>query len=502
MKSMKLLNIIKYSLLVGGLVFTSCESDYLDVNQDPNSATSAEPPLLFTGAINQYSTNRAIDFGPTAATMAQLWSGGGNLGAGVFTQPERYIISIFSNGNTWRSYYREIQKNLTLAIQGAESADPVNNNAAAQCKIFSALTYLSTTLVWEDVPFTEAVDVNFETLELNSSDPNFDAQEQVLNGVLSLLDEALAQIDPESPLAITNNDLIYSGDMDRWRKFAKSLKLRTLMIMVDAAPAKAADIANLIQEGDMIASAGENAIYPFFGESGNRNPFWETLNAFAGGQNFFYYASEAMVEAMQQYNDPRLKVYFSPYPGGEADPAGEVMGVPPGGNIDPDMAWVLSTAPVGQDGTNELVRPNSPDVLFSYQEQLFLEAEAIARGLAPGGLAEADTRFRAGIQAAMAYRGVSEEATTTFLAGIPALATLSAAQATEIIAQQTWIDQIIRPLEGWTTWRRTEVPSLELPEGAQTTSLIRRFPLPPDEVAANDNAPVEKPLDQKMWFDL
>ena len=474
---------------------SSCESDFLDVNQDPNEATSAEPPLLFTGALNTYSTNRVIDFGPTAATAAQLWSGGGNLGAGVFTRPERYIISIFSNGNTWRAHYREIQKNLTLAVQGAEGADPVNNNAAAQCKIFQAMTFLSTTLIWEEAPFVEAVDIDFETLELQSPNPAFDPQEQVLNGVLGLLDEALAQIDPESPLSITGNDLIFGGDMDNWRKFAKSLKLRTLMIMVGADPSKAGDIAALIQEGDMISSAADNALYPFFGESGNRNPFWETLNAFAGGNNLFYYASEAMVEVMKKYNDPRLGVYFEPYPSESGpSPDDEIMGVPPGGNIDPGMAWVLSTA---SDGEFELVRPTTPDVLFSYQEQLYLEAEAIARGFAPGGVAEADARFRAATQAAMAYRGISEEATTTFLATIPPL---TEANAVEVISEYTWIDQIIRPLEGWTTWRRTGQPSLEVPEGAQTTGLFMRFPLPPDEVSANDNAPTEKPLDERMWF--
>lgn len=483
---------------------SSCEDEFLDVNQDPNRATSAEPPLLFTGAINQYSTNRTIDFGPTAATAAQLWSGGGNLGAGVFTRPEIYTISIFANGNTWRAHYREIQKNLTLAIQGAESADPVNNNGAAQCKIFSALTYLSSTLIWGDVPFTEAVDVNFETIELLSPNPMFDPQEQVLNSVINLLDEAIAQVDLEDPLAITSNDLIYEGDMEKWRKFANSLKLRTFMIMVNADPSKADDIAALIAEDEMISSADDNAAYPFFNESGNRNPFWETLNAFAGGANLFYYASEAMVEVMKEYNDPRLDTYFEPFSGAgdNADPNREVMGVPPGGNISADEAWVLSTAPLGQEGTFELVRPTAPDVLFSYQEQLFLEAEAIARGLADGGLSVANTRFREGMQVALQARGIDEETINEYLPTLPDLTTLSETEAVEVIAEQTWIDQIIRPLEGWTTWRRTGVPELELPEGASTTDIIQRFPLPPDEVSANDNAPVEKPLDEKMWFAL
>ncbi len=485
-------NIHKYFivfLLVIGI--GACESDFLDVNTSPNTSAAADPGLLFTGAITDYSTNRTIDFGPTGMNLAQLSSGGGSLGAGVFTRPERYIISIFVNGNTWRSHYRNEHKNLDLAIEIAESSTPVQNNAAAQCKIFRAMIYWSTTMIWGDVPFSEAVNE-----EINS--PNFDPQEQVLNGIVDLLDEAIAQIDVDaSPVTtITNNDLIYNGDMDKWRKFAKSLKLRTLMFLVDRDPSKATEIGALISEGDMISSPLEDAAFPFFSVSGNRNPYWETLNAFAGQLNFFYFASEATVELMKSKSDPRMEAYFEPYPGG-GDPNSEIMGVPPGGDASPTVHWVLSTAPAGNDGTVELVRPNSADVLFSYSEQKFLEAEAILRGFATG---DADAALREAIATSMERYNIDQADVDAYLAGIP--------QATmQVIAEEAWIDYIIRPLEGWSHWRRTEIdgvgfPNLELPEGAQTGDLMRRFPLPPDEVAANPNAPVAPAMDVNMWFDL
>ncbi len=485
------MKIISKYILVPLLILgaTACESDFLDVNTSPNTSAAADPGLLFTNSIVDYSTNRTIDFGPTGMAIGQLFSGGGSLGAGVFTQPERYIISIFVNGNTWRSHYRNEHKNLKLAADIAEAADPVQNNSAAQCKIFRAMIFWSTTVIWGDIPYSEAVNEEFDL-------PQFDPQEQVLNGVLSLLDEAIAQIDESSPLAITNNDLLYTGDMDKWRKFAKSLKFRTLMTMVDADPSRSTEIGALLAEGDMISSPDDNAEFPFFSVSGNRNPFWETLNAFAGGQNLFYFAGEAMVETMKDKADPRLDTYFEPYPGG-GDPNSEIKGVPPGGDASPSVHWVLSTAPTGSDGTNELVRPASPDVLFSYQEQLFLEAEAIARGFAGG---DADAKMREAITVAMQSHNIDQGAIDAYLAGLP--------QATvPLIAEEAWIDLIVRPLEGWTHWRRTEIggvgyPNLELPDGAQTANLMRRFPLPPDEVAANTNAPVQRPLDEKMWFDL
>jgi len=489
---MKYISIILLTL--GLLLASSCSEDYLDVNDDPNRSANAEPGPIFTGTLVGYSTNRVIDLGPALSTGSQLWSGGGNLGAAVFTSPERYNFSIFTTGNTWRAYYRDIQKDLKLAIQNADG----RNNAIAQCEIFSALVYYSATVLWGDVPFTEALDLDLENIQINNLNPRFDDQEIVLNGIIDILDEAIAKIDPSVPNAITGNDLIYEGDMDLWRKFAKSLKLRVLMTMVDADPSKASLIGDLVSENDLILQPQENAEFPFVNTSGNRNPFWETLNAFAGGSNFFYFASEATVDVMTKRNDPRLDAYFTPFPGGGSPD--EVAGAPPGVVSLPVTPWVLSTS---SGGDQSLVRPDAPDVLFSSQETHFLVAEALAKGYATGGLSEADNSLRQGISQAMSGYNLSQDTISQYLEEeINNLTSLSQQEAVDIIAEQLWIDCIVRPLEGFVHWRRNEVPTLNVPEGALTSDLMRRLPYPPDEISANSNSPEVLPqVDVKMWFD-
>ena len=483
-----------FSLLLIFALGSGC-NDYLDVNEDPNRATSAPPGPVFTGVITQYSTNRVIDLGPALCTASQLWSGGGNLGAGVFTNPEKYSFSIFTTGNTWRAYYREMHKNLALAIISAQELEDIN--AEAQCKIMQALTYYSTTVLWGDVPFTEAVNVDFSIPEIQNLNPAFDGQQVVLEGILSLLDEAVGLIDESRPTIITGNDLIYGGDMAKWKKFALSLKFRTLMTMVDADPGKAEAISRMITEGGMI-EAGDDAAFPFFNVAGNRNPFWGTLDVFAGGANFFYFGGEVMVELMKGMDDPRLLAYFEPYPGGGSD--AEVTGAPAGVQSFPTNPWVLTTS--GVNGP-ELVRPDAADVLFSYSEQAYLEAEAMVRGLASGGKSEADIKLRNGITEAMNRYGIDPAEVTTFLDNsIPDLTTLSDEDARRIIAEQLWIDCIIRPLEGFTHWRRSEIPALPVPDGAITAGILRRLPYPPDEIAANTSAPEVLPnSDERLWFD-
>lgn len=470
-------------LLFIGITITACEEDFLDVNEDPNQSTAADPSLLFTGALNDYANNRVIDYGSSGSFWAQTWSSGGSLTFGTFNNPERYIISIFTNGNTWRGHFRDIQKNLGLATEIALNSEPENRNAAAQSIIFRGLTYYTSTLIWGDIPFSESFGANVDF-------PKFDEQEDVLNGIIVMLDSAKTYIDVDSPIKITSNDLIYKGDMEKWRKFANSLKFRTLMTMVDKDPGKAGEIAKMIAEGDMISSQEENATFPFFDQPGNKNPRYRILDEYTGGTNLWFIAPKVMVDLMKENNDPRLSVYFQP--GRTAEP-GEYSGVAPGAN------GTTSTSVINEG----ILQADDPDILFTFSEQLFMEAEAHARDLAPGGLAVADTKMREAISANMRYWGVTDAETSEYLNSIPSLTTLGQLAAREKIETELWLSLQLRPFEAWVHWRRgLEVPELPLPIGTSASDIIRRLPYPPDELSANVNAPAVIKVDVKQWFDL
>jgi len=472
--------ILKFStiLLVFGLV--GCQG-YLDINRNPNRTTVAEPAFLFTEAITGYSTNRTIDFGVSAIAFSQIQAPGT---FGVFVNPARYTISPFTNGNTWSAMYSTTLVNLSEAIRFAESSDPVDLNASGQAKIFSALAYYTLTMIWEDVPFTESL----QPQEFPS--PSFDTQEEVLNGIVALLDEAIAQMDPSSPLGMGANDLIYGSDITNWIKFANSLKFRTLMVMADADPSVRDQIVGMLDNADMIASQEETALFPFFNTSGNFNPIWRILDTYTGRDNICYFGSEATINLMQGLNDPRLDIYFTPGPAVDSlipVEAGGAGSIPESAR----MTW--------GDEAPAIIRPDQPDLLLTYSEQLLLEAEAELRFR--GDAAAADQKMREGVRASMTYYGVEAADIDTYLASLPDLSSLSADEAWEAIAGQQWIDFIERPLEAWTNWRRSGVPSLELPFDAPTSDIIRRFRYPVDEANANPNIPSQKELDVKMWFE-
>lgn len=480
-------NIKKYAVVAAlgltAVATTSCE-DYLDINTDPYASTKVEPKLLFNYATTAWAANRAggdsyLPLGLAAQTIAS----GGNYGWG---KGDVYDISPYSTGNTWKVYYATAGLNLIQAIAEAEGATPVNNNAAAQAKIELAMMMYEATLLWGDVPFSESwkEDISY---------PVFDEQKSVFEQVIALLDEAIAQIDESSPLKISDYDLIYKGDLSKWKSFANSIKFKTYMMMVDKDPSVAGEIGKLLTEGGMVSSAAENFTFPFFDSPDKENPKYKILKRYAGGENIFFFANNNVLSYMKQLEDPRIPVYFD-----------KPEGVNIYNGVDTEEEADETTATISM----YLYRPDAPEVIYTYQEQLYLEAEAYARGLGVGqDIAKANELYKMATKEALLFNGIGAAAAQNYVDSmLPDLTAVS--NPVNQIHLMQWIDLMDRPLEAWTQWRRSgtegnEVPNLSQPEGTPAGGLIRRWVYSPDETTSNPNAPSPAPIiTDKMWFDL
>lgn len=476
------------SVLTCGL-FSSC-SDWLDINHDPNTAEEVDPGYLFNYvAVNWAGTRTGGDFYIPLSMSSQCQVDGG-LDYGGWDESV-YNISPYSTGNTWKHYYSVGGNNLILAIKNAEEADIVNHNAIAQCKIVLAEHIYETTMLWGDVPYSESWNGTIKY-------PKFDSQESVLNSVLTLLDEALQAIDLNDDNAISEYDLYYKGDMNKWMELAKSLKFRTLMVMVDKDPSKATEIGKMLQAGGMISSSNANFLFPYSTDPGNRNPKYELIEL-VGGMQILFFASNYMIEPMQERNDPRISRYFEPGADGKYRGLGnrENAATDADGNI---LSSVVS---------NYLFRGDAPELIYSYQEQLFFEAEAYARGLGVAqDLLKANELYKKAISEACKFYEVEDNAINTYVTNLPELTTMTQEQALYEIHMQQWIDLMDRPFEEFVQWRRSgsqgnEVPALQVPKDATSRELIRRWEYSPEEMTSNINAPKESPkIWEKLWFDL
>jgi hypothetical protein len=484
--------LIIFSALTLVLALPSCKK-YLDINVNPNAATTLDPKLLFSYAVTSYVNLRTSgDLQIPTALAGQTMSDGfanptGWSGGGIGEQ--QYRIDPLIYGNPWRAYYTSIGNNLKQAIKIAESASPRNDNAAAQCKVILALVYYELATLYGDVPYTEAFNSDITY-------PKFDPQQTVLNGVIATLDEAIAQFTPASAVKISDYDLFYKGDIDKWVKVAKSLKFRTLITMVDKDPTKAAAIGAMITAGGMVSSATENFQVPFQNVQQKWNPKYDISNRYNGNINFFF-ASKYVTDYMDPMNDPRLPKFFD-------KPAGATnyVGVEPGADGFDDINPRISTS---------LQKADQPETIYNYQDQLFYEAEVYARGLGVAqNTATANTLLKAAVNASAKFYGVATATADAFSAALPTyVAATGTGSVLYNIQYQHWVDLFDRGLDAFTQFRRSgaegsEVPALTIPIGAPTNGLFRRYEYPiSNEINQNPNAPKDIPkYYQKTWFDL
>lgn len=467
MKSIKIVSI----LLILGLFSSSCDKA-LDINKNPLAATTADPNVLLPFVLAQYSNRHVTELGTRIMDVSQHFSA-------CFNSPRLGNTSIFLTGNTWAMMYSQVLGNLVLVEQDAAAAGPSSNNVAAIAKILKANTFFELTMIWEDVPYTEALNA------VEFPEPSFDNQETVLRGAYATLNEATALIDAipgEGIFDVSVGDIVYDGDMQSWRRYANSLKLRILMILRNKVNVDA-EIADVLTQ-PMIETNGQSALIRYSNAPGGINAFNNLVEAFFGVSN----------EAQGVYA-------FGPviYNLLQGDPRADVLISNPDALEPCDIGTFAFSSPCPTVRDN-IIRNDLPHMLFMPAEINFYRAEL---ALAAGNAAEAETQYKAGMANNIAWWG----------GDIPgAQLTIDATEAADFVEAQTaptledihnqlYIESFLRPVVAWNTVRRTNTPTMETVPGSNISTILKRFNYPPDEVAANPKTPANPPTDTKMWFE-
>ncbi|MDC6352634.1 SusD/RagB family nutrient-binding outer membrane lipoprotein [Zeaxanthinibacter sp. PT1] len=468
---------LKYILLSFVLAFgalSSCD-EKLDINTDPLAATSADPNAVLPFVFVQYSSRKVTELGTRIPDVSQYISD-------TFNSPKNGNTSIFLTGNTWGMMYNQILGNLSLVKADAEAAGPTSNNVNAIATILSAHIFYELTSLWEEIPFTQALNGQ----EFPS--PEFDEQEVVLNGIVDMYDEAIALIDSrpaEGNFAITaNSDMFYGGDMASWRILANSLKLRALMMLRSGGANVDAQI-NATLNQPLMESNGQAAFLEYSGQPGAQNGMLTIITAFFGpdneSQNVFG-PGDPIDEILRGSGDPRYDLWVArndlPAPGIDQFP-------------DPSTS-VLS---------NNIIRATLPDMLMLPSEIDLYKAELALDGFAAAG--SADENYRNGVRNNIKWWGqdIPGVIATVSDAEIDAyVASLAPPTANDVFEQQ-FLASFLMPVRAWNEVRRNQFPVLATPPASTISTILKRFNYPPDEVGSNPNTPANKNTDVPMWFE-
>ena len=179
--------------------------------------------------------------------------------------------------------------------------------------------------------------------------------------MLSTLSSAASTYDLNSP-SFAKGDIIYNGDVAKWKKYTHSLLLRLAMRIVDADPSTASTYITAAST-DLISSLSEEAIFNFDTTPDRANPLWRDV---VQNSRDDFCVSELLVTTLSSKSDPRLDKFS------QETTTGSIIGMPYG--LTDNEATLLK--PTTSRPDESLRQTTSPSVIFSLAEVQFLLAEA------------------------------------------------------------------------------------------------------------------------------
>lgn len=438
------------------LAVTACDQGLADLNVNPNDPVAVGADYLFPNAV-EAAVSRVIGAGLNM-DLTGLWVQ--HYVEHEYSVEEVYEVTDGAVSSHWGSFYAGPLQDLHEVIQQGIAND--RPNTVAMGLIMKAWTAQVITDLWGDIGYSEAL----KGRESGDVTVAYDTQQEVYDALLAEVEQAASLIDPAG-LAMSDPDLIYGGDMELWRRFANSLRMRMAMRLseVDAALAES-QFSDAYLAGGFESNA-DNAILWYVDNGLDRHP----IHSYELGRND-HSVSQTMIDTLASLDDPRLSVYAKP------NAAGEYWGAPPATLLDPPLDDVSK---IGEFYS----RADAPGILMSYAEILLLQAEAAERTWIT---ADAGTLYEAGVRAALEFNGVAEDDIVAYLAQ-PEITYQGGAAGLEQIAFQKWIALFGQGPEAYAEWRRTGVPALPIgPDALNDGQIPVRLFYPASEESLNREA--------------
>ena len=508
MEKMKKLMYNIYTWLIVLVLFTTSCKKFGDTNIDPTRSSNMDASVQLTTAQLRFSgdlnVNQRTNIMLTMPLVQHI------SGSYVNRYGSTYIRDQNVMGILWEDSYGSDIVNIIDAVKRTNSL-PEKSNLNAVCRIMKVYVFARMTDLYGDIPYSEAG---------QGIKPKFDTQQEIYNDFFKELKEAASQLDASKD--IVKGDVFYNGDVNAWKKFANSLRLRFAMrlVKVDLAKAKAeaqlaydsgvftmnSDVCKLDHEDvrNQYEAAGRghirgNAVSESFHKDGVPGRF-----------------TTVFLEQLRNTNDPRLKYMVKYYidnaaiaPVSRIDITEQVIaqvgynGINPGHYLWDDWNGPLSITIPGSGAytatsndqkaqpANFLLRFNAPFLHLTYSEVELLLAEATVRFGATFGGTAAD-HYNKGIEAALLQLAFFPGGPTVTPGEINAFTAGNAlipGREIELINKQLWITLFLNGTEAYSNWRRSGFPSLIPAKGSsepsESLTIPRRFEYPFTEEEQN-----------------
>ena len=505
--------IINYSLLVTLLLsIAACEEGFDDMNTSKTGALAIDPAYQLNNAIINLSSGGAAG-GSTLIYDIGIVQQIISPNSGVLTGANYNQDNRPATQTLWQGYYRNVIRNTTDVINQVTD-DAERSNLMNMARILQAYGFMVLTDSYGDIPYTEAgkgyIDLNFF--------PVYDSQQNIYDAIISELSAASAALNPSE--RIETADVLYGGDVAKWKKFANSLLLRAGMRLSTVDQAKAQQVVSGLTVADLILTNADNAVMRH--DNNYQNAIGVTLNGTEGAN---FYLTEPFVNHLKNNNDPRLVSIAVRYVGATSGPTQtpEIASFDPADQIGMPMGHDNSTIPAVATGLGlasfydfsqvdrrRMTKLTAPYFMVTAAQTYLLLAEARQRGWITSG--DAAEYYSLGVTAHMEQMALYDAASavpagdiTTYLNSHP----YDAGNALEQINTEYWIASFLCGPEAFANFRRSGYPTLAPnPYPGKEVDWINRLTYPTSEISVNTvnvEAAISRmgpdELDTRVWWD-
>ena len=500
-------------LLVGALL-TGCDKGFDEINTNKVNPTSLAPSLILNKAI---ISTTYLDGGSTLGMLCYnfgivqqiITPYGSSLSGGNYNQN--------NNGNTplvWVNTYRNVIKQLAAVVDQTKS-DPLQLNTYNCARIWKAYTFMILTDTYGDVPYFEAGQ-GYITEVIS---PKYDPQQAIYKDILKELEEASGAL--TTTQAAVSTDILYGGNVAKWKKLGYTMMLRAAMRLTKVEPATAKTYVTKAVAGGLFESNADNSVIRHTAIYNNY-----IANHLAAREKTNFYLAAPFVDYLKSNNDPRLASIAVRYVGAKGGPEQVAarastdpkvqVGMPMGYN-DVTITSVLQQNGVAslwdfsQVNLGTVLKLDAPEFHVTYAQTQLLLAEAAVRGWITGAAAD---YFAKGVRAHLeqmaqydASAAIKEDAIQTYLKANP----LDPSKALEQINTQYWVAAFLDGNEAFANFRRSDFPVLKknpYPGSEIKGDFIRRMPYPDSEIVINlgnlneaNGRQGPNDLDTRVWWD-
>ncbi|MCD0470996.1 SusD/RagB family nutrient-binding outer membrane lipoprotein [Flavobacterium sp. JAS] len=444
-------------ILLAAISIWSCSENIEDLNVNVKDPSNVPGEALFTSAqkslvdqmVNTNVNNNIFRL------LNQYWT------ETVYTDESNYdLVTRTIPEQHWQFLYKDVLKDLDQSAKNITNTplglteNPLDKqNKLAIIEILNVYTYSVLVDTFGNVPYTQALNLNYKT-------PKYDDALTIYKDLIGRLNKAIANLNTGGK-SFGGSDRMYSGDITKWLKFANTLKLRMGITISDIPSESALAQATVSSAAPFVFESNlDNADLKYLTATPNTNPLYVDL--VASGRSDFVPTS-TLIDAMQTLEDPRLAKYFDSNQDDPSTPQIEYIGGENGAsNSFANTTHITPTVQV----------PDYPGTILDYAETQFLLAEAAERSLY-GTPADAESHYNAAITASILDWGGTAADATTYLANPAVAYTTATGTWKQKIGTQSWIATYNSPFEGWSSYRRLDFPVLATPADAVSVLPLR-----------------------------